>query len=175
MPDCAVLATEAKNGDMDAFSRLYSAVYRDMYRYAFYYLGNRPDAEDAVMQTVCEALASIAGLREEQAFKGWVFTILSRVCKRSIRAKSLAGSTVDWEELPDLAAPEDRALGEALELRQRLAALSFEERSIVLLSAVAGYNSAEIGAMLKKPAGTVRSRLSRALAKLRNQMPEDRP
>ena len=168
MPDCAALAAEAKNGSMDAFSRLYSAVYRDMYRYAFYCLGNRQDAEDAVMQTVCEAMTGIARLREPEAFKGWIFTILSRMCKRQQRAKSLAPSTVDWEELPELAAPGDSALGEALELRQQLFTLSFEERNIVLLSAVAGYNSSQISTMLKKPAGTVRSQLSRALAKLRH-------
>ena len=55
----------------------------------------------------------------------------------------------------------------AMELREAIYGLSDEERSIVLLSIIGGYKSHEIAKALSCPPGTVRSKLSRSLAKLR--------
>ena len=55
----------------------------------------------------------------------------------------------------------------AAELSEALALLGNEDREIVLLSAVAGYNSREIAELVGMKSVTVRSRLSRALKKMR--------
>ena len=64
-------------------------------------------------------------------------------------------------------------LEEALELEEQLLHLSADERTVILLSATQGYSAVEIGRMLGCPAGTVRSRLSRAYAKLRDALQDD--
>lgn len=43
-----IIVKQARNGDMHAFQMLYEEIYKDMYRVAYYLLGNREDAEDAV-------------------------------------------------------------------------------------------------------------------------------
>ena len=75
------LVRRAKRGDVDAFAELYAGIYKDMYRFALYTLRNTSDAEDAVSDAVTDAFASIRKLRSEEAFKSWIFRILSNKCK----------------------------------------------------------------------------------------------
>ena len=163
-------ADAAKSGDRDAFSQLYTEIYRDLYRFAFYALGNAADAEDAVAEAVCEALYAISGIQEPAAFKSWVFTILSRVCKRSVKRIIRARNELEFDDLGEF--EDGSELQEALDIRSQLYVLPDADRTIVLLSVVGGYTSYEIANMLKKPAGTVRSKLSRALNKLRTAYEE---
>ena len=53
---------------MEQFLELYEPVYKDMYRLAYYYLGNAQDAEDAVSETVLKAYEKFASLRKKEAF-----------------------------------------------------------------------------------------------------------
>ena len=66
----------ARNGDTDAFARLYAEVYKDLYHIALYSLGNVHDACDAVSDTVLDAFCSIGRLRDEKAFRSWIMRIL---------------------------------------------------------------------------------------------------
>jgi DNA-binding protein WhiA len=50
MDDVRVLISKSVGGDKDAFGKLYGLYYRDMYRFALFYLGSREDAEDAVQE-----------------------------------------------------------------------------------------------------------------------------
>ena len=53
----------AKKGDTEAFAKLYSLVYKDMYHIALYSLRNSQDASDAVSEAVLDAFSSIGNLR----------------------------------------------------------------------------------------------------------------
>lgn len=77
------LVRRAKQGETDAFACLYQEIYEDLYRFACYTLKNSADAQDAVSETVMDAFASIRTLRAEDAFKSWMFRILSNKCKKS--------------------------------------------------------------------------------------------
>ena len=85
MTDCKQLAYEARQGSKEAFAQLYQAVYQDLYRFALYVLKNPEDAQDAVAETVADAYAEIKKLRDSEAFKGWIFKILSNKCKRKLK------------------------------------------------------------------------------------------
>ena len=63
--------------------------------------------------------------------------------------------------------PESGGQLEALTFKTALAALEKEEREVVLLSFIGGYSSGAIGQMLSMKGGSVRSKKSRAVAKLR--------
>ena len=161
--DEIILAKKAKSGDKDAFAKLYT-LYKDrLYRYAFYKLGSKPDAMDAVSDCICEAFKYIKTLKKPEAFQAWIFRILYRSCSRQIKEQAkireqaeLDENTVSYTE--DFSKAE---LSEALEI------LSEEETDIVLLSCVADYNSREIAKILGLKSNTVRSKLSRSLIKLR--------
>ncbi|MEG2851909.1 MAG: RNA polymerase sigma factor, partial [Hydrogenoanaerobacterium sp.] len=74
----------AKAGSVESFSLIYEQVKDELYKYALYTLGNSHDAEDAVADTFVEAFKGISNLRDEAAFKSWIFRILSVRMKRKI-------------------------------------------------------------------------------------------
>lgn len=161
--DEKTLAQKAKTGDKDAFAALYT-LYKDrLYRYAYFRLGVEADAMDAVSDCVCEAYKYIKTLKKTEAFSAWIFRILYRSCSRLIKEQA---QSREREELTDNSASYTEDFLKA-ELNEALAILSEEEKDIVLLSTVAGYNSKEIGKILGIKHTTARSKLSRALAKMR--------
>ena len=90
-----LLVKRAKRGDTEAFASLYSEVFQDMYRFAFYTLGNREDSKDAVSEAVLSAFSSIKNLRKEEAFRSWIFRILFVKCKE--RRREYANQTLELD------------------------------------------------------------------------------
>lgn len=182
--DVKELVKLAKHKDAHAFSLLYEMVYEDLYRMAFYTLGNPHDAEDVVSDTVLDAYAGIGSLRDEMAFRRWIFKILSNKCKRKL--KEYIGRRNNEQALYDDretgAAWEERLENEQDDIKQVLdrdeigrafQALSKEERLIVTMVVYGGYDSKEVSKILHKNRNTVRSKYKRALDKLRQQIRDD--
>ncbi len=151
----------AVKGDCDAFARLYSLIYKELYAFALYSLRNEADAQDAVSDAVMDAFAQIKKLRDENAFKAWFFKILSAKIKR--KQKEYANMP-QVENYSDIAA--DCAEFENIELKQAMKLLGEEERLVLSLSAIGGYKSKEIAKMCQMKDATVRSKISRAKLKL---------
>lgn len=161
--DEIILAKKAKIGDKDAFAKLYT-LYKDrLYRYAFFKLGSESDAMDAVSDCICEAYKYINTLNKPEAFSAWVFRILYRCCAKYISEQS---DSRKYDELEENTASYTEDFKSA-ELSEALAILGEDEKDIVLLSVVAGYKSKEISKILGLKPTTVRSKLSRSLAKMR--------
>ncbi len=155
------LVLRARAGDVEAFARLYEEIYRDLYRFALYTLKNTHDAEDAVSDTVADAWQGIRGLRRTEAFRAWMFRILTNKCRR--RLGQYANKALS---LPEDLAEEPRDIGRNIDVRRAFAALSDEERMILALNIFGGYTSREIGRLLHMSNNTVRSKQSRALKKM---------
>lgn len=182
----------AKQGDVDAFSRLYAGIYKDLYRFALYTVRHRQDAEDAVSEAVAAAWENIGQLRKEESFRAWIFTILNNCCRKilrrqrkdvvsltdSIQQGSAQGNGSGVQELAGSVRKHadgargyaDQDYAEKLDVREAFGALEEEERMILAFSVFGGYRSEEIGAIMEKNAATVRSRKSRALEKMRRML-----
>ena len=80
----------------EIFAEYYRMVYQDMYRFALYTLKNPHDAEDVTGEAVMDAYASVDKLRDPEAFRAWIFTILSNKCKRKL--KEYADKTAELPE-----------------------------------------------------------------------------
>ena len=159
------LVSSAKNGSAEAFGELYEIYSKDMFRFAYYYLGSYAMAEDCVSECVCLAFQKIGSLRKSSSFKSWLFKILHNCCNSAMREKILSTGNVEYTSLTDLASEED--MGEKLSLKEALAALSGEEREIVILHYCHGYTSKEIGEILEMNDATVRSKIMRSGEKMR--------
>ena len=168
--DISILIRQARAGDTEAFGTLYETMARDLYRFALYSLGSDALARDAVQEAVLAAFRNIASLRNDDAFRPWMFRILRNACRRLLRQSYGAEVSLE-EQFSDIAAG-DPPLGRALEVRQAIASLPDGAREIVLMYVLEGYDSREIGRMLGCPPGTVRARLSRAMATLRKELDE---
>ncbi len=163
------LVVQTQNGDADAFGELYSVYVKDMYRFALYYTGSRFLAEDAVSDAALFAFEKIGQLKKKSAFKPWLFKILFNCCKKQQREKALSLQRAELSSAEEIPENSGGQL-EALTVKTALAALEKEEREVVLLSFIGGYSSGEIGQMLSMKGGSVRSKKSRAVAKLREMM-----
>ncbi len=163
--DESILVKRAVLGEREAFARLYT-LYKDrLYRYAYFRLSSESDAQDAVSDCVVRAFENIRTLRSEKAFSAWIFKILYRTCAEILSRRGIEQENEDVITLADV---EDKSAScIAPELREALDLLKSEDRDIVLLSVVAGYNSREIAKITGMKPSTVRSRLSRSLAKMR--------
>ncbi len=168
------LVAASKKGDKKAFSKLYTMIYKEMYRYAYCMLSNEHDAEDAVSETVLDAYKTIKNLRDDELFCNWIFKILSNKClkKRKQYADEKACIHTDDAERRK---GDDTVMTAAVsydyenrqDIRIAFEVLNNEEKEIVSMAVFAGYKSREIAEYLGLKATTVRSKLSRALAKMK--------
>ncbi|WP_432649974.1 RNA polymerase sigma factor [Huintestinicola sp.] len=167
--DFTASVRRAQAGDPKAFAELYSLVYKDLYRIALLNLNNQHDASDVVSDTVLEAYSSITKLRDEKAFKAWITKILTVKIKNKRREYSQINNF--REELDDLGeeAKDDAAEIDidGMNVMEGFKQLSAEERMVLSLSVVSGYKSEEIAKMFGTNANTVRSKVARAKAKLK--------
>ena len=158
----------ARDGDRQAFGRLYEAVALDLYRMALYTLGDPQDAEDMVAETFLEAWKGIHNLRETDRFRQWMLRILSVRCKRRVARYIQEKGNIDIDDYLEEGVPDTG--GPRAEVRDAMARLAPDERQIVLLSVLEGYTMREIAGMLGLPQGTVSSKLHRTLKKLRQML-----
>ena len=137
------------------------------------------DAEDAAQEAILRGMQAWPALRDERALKGWLLRIAYNVCidlKRG-RFGTHQHRTQPLPEADDeaLIAPLGGDLGgsehaAALDLRAAVNALDAGLRAVVVLRYYAGMDATAIGAVLRLPPATVRTRLRRALALLRHNL-----
>ncbi len=163
------LVRNAQKGNADAFGELYEMYMKDMYRFAYYYTGSVSHAEDCVSEAALIAFQKIGDLKKADAFKSWLFKILYNQCKSAQKEKAFAISTCE-ELSAEITYTQTDEANESISLRNALKSLSDEEREIVILYYTCGYTSKEIGRITSLNDATVRSKISRATAKLRTML-----
>ncbi len=135
-----------------------------VYRLALCRLQNAADAEDVYQDVFLRLLEQPSSGWEGERTKAWLIRAALNRCADLGRLRRRRG-TLSLEEISDMARPVDEA---AAELWDAIARLPEKLRTAVHLFYGEGYESGEIGALLEVPAATVRSRLRRARAELRN-------
>lgn len=152
----------ARKGDTAAFSRLYAAVYKEMYHTALYNLRSPHDAADAVSDAVADAFETIGRLKNAEAFRAWIMKILFVKIKK--RQKEYMNSNEELDEAVIYDADFDF---DSSELKDALDSLDADSKNILSLSVLGGYKSAEIAKINGMKPSAVRSKLSRIKAQLR--------
>lgn len=174
-PD-ADLVGRARRGDLDAFDALVRRYEHRIVNFVRTQVSRTVDAEDVAQEVFLRAYRGLKSFRGQSAFKTWLYQIATNTARthfdrQSRRREDAAGTLSD--EGPDGPPPaaSDEDLEAQLLLRDRLdralAALPGDQREIVVLRDVEGFEYKEIAKMLSIPIGTVESRIFRARAKLR--------
>lgn len=169
------MVERAKKGDDEAFAGLYELIYKDMYKYAFYLLGNALDAEDVVSDTVYEMYIGINKLRKTDSFKNWAFKILANRCKKKRGQYINKNISLDDENNVNIlqnvsCEKQSKDIDLTTDLEKAFEILDYVEKQVVALSVFGGYKSKEISSILKIKPTTVRSKLSRALGKMKTRL-----
>lgn len=162
-------ATLAIAGDEQAFCRLALDCERTLYRVSRTVLRSDEDCADAVQEALLKAWRNLGTLRRPEYFRTWLVRIVLNECYTLCRRyRSTAPLEAADQALSAgavyLAAPVD-AVG-AMDLRAAIFALPERLRVALVLVYVEGFTIEETARTLGLPQGTVKSRLSRARAKL---------
>jgi RNA polymerase sigma factor (sigma-70 family) len=147
-----------------------------LYRLAFRLTNNRADAEDLVQEVLVKAYERHAELTSIEALGPWLGRVLyNRFVDDSRRYARTRLKVVPLDataELPDSSAaptgePHADAAFDIITLNEALGKLSLEHRSVLMMHDAEGYKLPEIQLITGIPIGTLKSRLHRARARLR--------
>jgi len=179
--DEPTLIQSAQRGDLEAFNRLVLAYQDALYNTALRILSDEDLAADATQEACISAFRALNSYRGG-SFKAWLLRTVTNACYDELRRKKrrpttpLEIETADGDEvesprwLADTNATPEESLDQAeLEhaIQHCLESLPTEFRSVVVLADIQGLDYAEVSVAVKKPLGTVKSRLARARLRLR--------
>ncbi len=152
-------------GDADAFEQLYLR-HRDwVYSLAWRFTGNHADALDVLQETFTYLLKKFPGFELTASMTTFLYPAVKHRAL-NLRQRKSAGHASD-EMLSEIPAGESPQTSRG-ELAAALAALSPEQREVVLVRFVDGLSLGEISVALDIPLNTVKSRLYNALRTLRD-------
>ena len=168
----AGLAARCRAGDEAAWAELVERFSR--YVYAICVQGFRlspHDAEDAFQDVFAKAYVQLGTLRDDNALRPWIGQLTRRTCIDRLRSGSREHAAEDVE--PEGADETLQLLDEALTVHEALAQLPDNCREILDRFFAQDESYRTIGEALGLPGGTIASRISRCLEKLRSLMEED--
>jgi RNA polymerase sigma-70 factor (ECF subfamily) len=143
----------------------------DLRAFACTLAGTRHQADDLMQSAILRAIAAAHQFSPGTNFKGWIFTILRNVFYNQWRSPaSHHASLDDCNDYTPASAPSQHMTLEFCDFRRAFAQLVPEQREALLLISVSGFEYAEVAAMCGCAVGTVKSRVSRARAILRDLM-----
>ena len=173
----AVLLARARDGDLDAYEQLVRLHQQLAFRTALVLARNVADAEEAAQDAFVKAWRALPRFDPSRPFRPWLLTIVANEARNRRRSagrrealalRAAASRPADAERLPSpelalLVAERDAALAAALER------LDDRDRQVIACRYLLDLSEAETAAALGWRVGTVKSRLSRALERLRAQ------
>jgi RNA polymerase sigma factor (sigma-70 family) len=127
-------------------------------------------ADDLAQDAFVIGFQRFDDLREPAAFGGWIKQIAARLYIRRMRSRLRLEDSLECA--PEAATEGEGAAGRRMDLDAALATLSEAERLCVSLCHGAGLTQAEIATALNLPLGTVKSHVTRGLARLRRRLEE---
>ncbi|MBM2809273.1 MAG: polymerase, sigma-24 subunit, subfamily [Chloroflexi bacterium] len=169
----------AQLGDTDAFNRLVETYQVLAYNVAYRTLGDRDDAADATQEAFLSAYRAIDGLRGG-SFKSWLLRIVVNACydlrrrERRRPAASMDKMVEDLGEAPwaddDAPDPEGVAISHQTlaTIEHALAEIPEDQRVVITLVDMQGCSYEEAADVMSCAIGTVRSRLARGRARVRD-------
>jgi RNA polymerase sigma-70 factor (ECF subfamily) len=169
----AALVRHAQSGDSAAYGELVTMHEAAAFRVAYLLTGSAAEAEDAAQEGFVKAYLALGRFRAGEPFRPWLLQVVGNEARNRRRAqvrrtglvdraiRSLRGGTAPPPEV-EVIAGESRS-----EVRAAMARLREEERVVVACRYLMDLSEAETAAALGIPAGTVKSRLHRALGRLR--------
>jgi RNA polymerase sigma-70 factor (ECF subfamily) len=177
--DESTLIRRAANGDAAAWEPLTLAHQQAVFRLAYLLLGDADDAEDIAQETFLRAWNYLKRFDETRSLRPWLLSIaanLSRNRRRSV-GRYLATLTRAFRDEPKAIAVEEKSSQhtEADELWRAVQQLDVPDQQIVYLRYFLDLPVSETADVLQIAEGTVKSRLSRALEKLRKIIHQDFP
>jgi RNA polymerase sigma-70 factor, ECF subfamily len=161
----------AAAGDAAAFDHLVAVHSADMARVAYLICGDLGMSQDAVQAAWTIAWRKLGSLRDAERHRAWLMTIVAN------EARHLAGARrkrevheIAIEDVDPLDPRDAPGRVELLDVRNALGRLAPEDRALLALRYLAGFDSTELAAATGRTASGTRARLARLLDRLRVEL-----
>ncbi|WP_230869360.1 RNA polymerase sigma factor [Iocasia frigidifontis] len=179
------LIKKFRNNDESAFEELVLRYQKKVYNTVLRMLSNLDDASDITQEIFIKVYQNLEKFKGQSSFSTWLFSIAGNHCRDELRKRqkelkhssldSIAEERKETERVSDNNSnyqPEERSIQneQFRDIEIALSKLSIEYRESLVLRDIQGFTYDEISKILGLPAGTVKSRLSRARRKLRDEL-----
>ena len=171
-----LLLRKAQRGDPEAFGRLMEPLEQLVWRVCWHYTGDREASSDCGQEAMIRIWRALDNYRGDCAFESWVYRIAANCCMDWLRKKKRDRS-VSMEPIRDQGFdPADTSPGteaqviakdERRRLREAIALLPEDQREALVLTQLERVSYEEAARMLDVSEGTVKSRVNRAKARLK--------
>lgn len=178
--DQVELVNRARAGDADAYARLVHPHEQVAFRLAYLITRSAAEAEDAAQEGMVKAYVALRRFDPARPFRPWLLRIVANEARNRRRA---AGRRAfhEWRAgmgRPDVLAPSPEGEVERADAVRRVLAaverLGERDRLVIAARYLLDLSERETAAALGLPVGTVKSRTSRALDRLRQMLEDDR-
>ena len=176
--DDVQLAAWAKD-DTEAFGELYTRYIKKIYNYVYYRTGNHHDAEDLTSRVFYRALAHISNYQDRGVpFSAWLYRIAHNLVAnwhrdRDRRKIIPLDDYITSDNEPNAPESVTETHEETEFLLQSIRDLPEDRQQLLILKFVERYSNAEIGAIMDRTEGAIKSLYHRTLLSLRGNM--DKP
>jgi RNA polymerase sigma-70 factor (ECF subfamily) len=170
----ADLVQRARRGEEAAWEAIIARHREAVFRYAYLQLGDAAEAEDAAQEAFLRAYRSFDRFDAARPLRPWLLRITRNLARNRWRGwQRRLQATERFHQAAEIeghsaAPPESAGMAEAaIELKKIVGDLRRPDQDVIYLRFFLGLSLEETGEALSLPVGTVKSRLSRALARLR--------
>ena len=178
-----LLLRRAQSGDPEAFERLMEPLEQLVWRVCWHYTGNREAAEDCGQEAMIRIWRNLANYRGECALESWVYRIAANCCMDWLRKKKRDWSVSmepmveqGFDPADDSPGTEEQVVAkdERQRLREAIALLPEDQREALILTQLEKVPYEEVARALGVSEGTVKSRVNRAKARLKEILSAER-
>lgn len=177
-PDEKALIERAKS-DKDAFGELYERYVDRIYNYVYYRTGNVADAEDLTARIFMRAMKHIPRYQDQGVpFSAWLYRIAHNLVAnfhrdRSRRKILALDDVLQWHVTEDSPELETQLLEDKAVLLQAIRRLPADRQELLILKFVERLPNADIGDIMGRSEGAIKSLYHRTLLSLREELGPD--
>jgi RNA polymerase sigma factor (sigma-70 family) len=162
----------ARRGNLQACETIYRQFQRPAFSVAYRICQCRETAQEICQEAFITAFRKIRQFRGDAPFWGWLRRVVVNHAISGIR-KQANNPAVELQDHHGPSRGEQQQMGLAMDLETALGSLGAEDRAVVWLHDVEGYNHREIARLFGKTESFSKTRLSRARARLRELLEPD--
>ncbi len=175
------LLEKSKKGDIEAFENLVVEYQKKVFNIALRMLNNYDDASEVTQEVFIKIFKSLKNFKEESMLSTWIYRIATNVCLDELRKRKsrrvisldeeIQGEDGGFHRQVEDDRPTPEAMAEMNDVKgivnKAIQMMSEEHRIVLVLRDLQGFSYEEIARIIKRPEGTVKSRISRARSELK--------
>lgn len=169
--DLGEVIASAVAGDELAFARIVAAYHEDMRRVCAFVTRDDALADDAVQAAWAKVWHKLGSLKQPERLRPWLVSVAVNQAKDLLRKRKRNAEVELLANAATVSGGRDPATGiDSLDLLAAMDRLDPDDRALIAMRYVAGFDSTELGAAVGLSAPGTRARLARILGRLREEL-----